>query len=122
MTRSRGPNRGRFANRVNRSSSLHNLARANHGADPAADAGGVKWRDNFSPPQEPPGPGGPLPSFRRTTSTRSLNVNMMTSPQPQPGPMMFAGGPAMWAGQVPGFAPAAADAYIENLMHLHRCV
>ena len=44
MTRSRGPNRGRFANRVNRSSSLHNLE---------DQAEGVKWRDNFSPPQDP---------------------------------------------------------------------
>ena len=77
--KSRSSGRGRFSNRVNRSSSLHDLARAR--LDPAADQtdlSGVKWKDE----QRLPNIGMPgIGTNGRTLSSKSLSVmpgeNMM---------------------------------------------
>ena len=77
--KSRSSGRGRFSNRVNRSSSLHDLARAR--LDPAADQAdlsGVKWKDE----QRLPNIGLPgIGTNGRTLSSKSLAVmpgeNMM---------------------------------------------
>ena len=79
--KSRSSGRGRFSNRVNRSSSLHDLARAR--LDPAADQtdlSGVKWKDEQS--QRLPNIGMPgIGTNGRTLSSKSLAVmpgeNMM---------------------------------------------
>ena len=79
--KSRSSGRGRFSNRVNRSSSLHDLARTR--LDPAADQtdlSGVKWKDEQS--QRLPNIGMPgIGTNGRTLSSKSLAVmpgeNMM---------------------------------------------
>ena len=70
--KSRSSGRGRFSNRVNRSSSMHDLARAR--LEPAADQSdlaGVKWKDE----QRLPNIGMPgIGSNGRTLSSKSLAV------------------------------------------------
>ena len=77
---SRSSGRGRFSNRVNRSSSLHDLARARIDPNTTDQTDGVKWKDKQNAHNinmNMPGVG----MNGRTTSTKSLHVmpgeNMM---------------------------------------------
>jgi len=81
----RNSGKGRFANRVNRSSSLHDLARARQDPSGFDQNEGVKWKDEQGMPNLP-GVG----MNGRTTSTKSLHV--------MPGDSMMWNNNAMWAG------------------------
>ena len=91
----RSTGKGRFSNRVNRSSSLHDLARARLDSSDQAD-GGVRWSDE----QKLPNIGMPgLGANGRTLSSKSLHMMGMGGPGPasEAGMMGFPGG--MWPAQ-----------------------
>ena len=69
--KARSTGKGRFSNRVNRSSSLHDLARARLDSSADQSDGGVKWKDEQKLPNiEMPGIG----TNGRALSTKSLHM------------------------------------------------